>query len=133
MNFVLRCAQILMVLVYPVGTTVPEIQKPWKESLRVKAIKVERIQEERDGQQWFRLRLVVRDSNLRLYHVQTECISTMPDSDLSCGNYVVPRVGLDYSVVDFGDVDMQFPEAKTSYAITSVEISDCGGSERKTQ
>jgi hypothetical protein len=133
MNFMLRCAPILLMLVYPVGTTLPQIQKPWKESLKVRAIKVERIQEDREGQQWFRLRLVVRDSSSRLYHVQAECISTAPDADLSCGNYIVPRVGLDYAVVDFGDVDMQFPEAKTFYTITSVEISDCSGSERKTK
>ena len=98
---------------------------PEKESLKVKVLKVERIQDDQEGNLWYKIKIVFRDNNGRLYHVWAACITTNPDSPVSCGSFVVPRAGLTYDGLNYGDISFQFSGSKAFYEITSVEVSDC--------
>lgn len=96
-----------------------------KESLKVRVIKVERTQDDQDGNLWYKIKLVFKDNGGRVYHVWTACITTNPDSPVSCGKYVVPRAGLSYDILNYGDVTIQFAGSQTFYQVASVEISEC--------
>lgn len=99
--------------------------KPEKEPLKVRVIKVERTQEDQDGNLWYKIKLVFRDNGGRIYHVWAACITTNPSSPVSCGNYVVPRAGLSYDILNYGDVSVQFAGSQTFYEVASVEVSEC--------
>ena len=109
------------------GAAAPQT-KPLQEPLKVRIVKVERIRDDRDGVLWFKLRFVFRDDSSRLYHVSADCVASNPESPASCGNYNLPRVGLVYDAVDFGDISIQFVGTKVFYDINSIEISDCNSS-----
>jgi hypothetical protein len=91
----------------------------------VKVLKVETIDEDREGVAWFKLRVAFRDSEARVYHVSSDCVTVNADSPVSCDKYLMPRPGTYIDVVDYGDVTMQFSEQSTYYRITSIEIEDC--------
>lgn len=98
--------------------------QPFNEPMKVKILKVERAQEERDGNAWFRIKIIFRDEHSRLYDVRADCISSF-DSPKSCANYLVPRVGVMCDVLNYGDMSAQFADQKTFYEIVSIELVDC--------
>jgi hypothetical protein len=103
---------------------VPQAQKVEKESIAIRVLKVERIKDERDGNLWYVIKLIFRDSNNRLYHARSQCVSIL-NVDLSCGNLTVPRAGLPYTVLNYGSVFIQFGADRMTYEIESEEVSDC--------
>jgi hypothetical protein len=121
---ILACTLFALAVSVPPGNP-HQAQQPIKENIPVKVLKIERTQNDQNGTLWYTLKWVLRDSNSKLYHVWTSCVSSNPNSDVSCGNIPALRVGQTYEVLNYGDTHIKFPEAKIFYEISSIEISDC--------
>ena len=96
-----------------------------QEILSAMVLKVERTKDERDGQLWYILRIVLRDKNAKVYRVRSECIATNPESPISCGRIRLPRSGLTYKAIYLTNLGIQFGEEKHIFELESEEIADC--------
>ena len=100
-------------------------QKLAQENISVRVLKVERIKDERDGNLWYILKIVLRDKNARIYRVRSECIETNADSPISCGRIPLPRAGITYDAIYSVNFGIQFGEGKPLFELESEEVADC--------
>lgn len=95
-----------------------------KTEMQIKVLKVERFKRTEGSNVSYTIKLVIVDKESRLYHLQADCISSNPDSSVSCGNVSVPRAGLTYTVTLY-NASVRFGTDKVNYEVDSEEVSDC--------
>ena len=96
-----------------------------KTEMQIKVLKVERFKRTEGSNVSYTIKLVIVDKESRLYHLQADCISSNPDSSVSCGNVSVPRAGLTYTVTLYNALLVRFGTDKITYEVNSEEVSDC--------
>ena len=113
-------AMILVLLSF----AVPQTHVPVKTTVQIRVLKVERIKGNEDGNLWYTIKLVVRDKE-RLYHLESQCISSNAQSEAYCGNLSVPHAGATANVAFYDGIFVQFGDDKRFFEVSSEEVPDC--------
>jgi len=124
-------------LILSIGSCAQAQKDPEYETVSLTILKIERVREDSEGTLWYTNKLTMRDSKGIIYKASARCILVntpplpTPDSAISCGHLVMPRIAETYSAkITFGGTLIYFGEilpGTQGFEIESEEVSPRAG------